>query len=57
MLPVLTYFFYWFFLTLKDKNAADFSHTMRLTFISATCLNAYFIWLFLDTTQVLQYQA
>ncbi len=54
LLPVLTYFFYWFMLVLKDKSNADYKHTMRLNFISATCLNVFFIYLFLNTTQVLQ---
>lgn len=55
ILPVLMYFSYWFLLILKNQKAADYNHTMWLTFISATCLNAFFIYLFLKTTQVLQY--
>ncbi|MEX2235684.1 MAG: UbiA family prenyltransferase [Cyclobacteriaceae bacterium] len=54
LLPILTYFFYWFMLILKDAATADYSHTMRLNFISAICLNVYFIFLFLDTSHVLQ---
>jgi 1,4-dihydroxy-2-naphthoate octaprenyltransferase len=54
VLPVLLYFFYWFFLILKDSSHADYKHTMRLTFVSATCLNFFFIYLFLDSSQVLQ---
>lgn len=54
LLPVLTFFFYWFILVLRDKAKADYRHTMQLNFISAICLNTYFIYLFLDTTQVLQ---
>jgi 1,4-dihydroxy-2-naphthoate octaprenyltransferase len=54
LLPVLTYFFYWFFLIMKDKTNADHAHTMRLSFISAACLNVFFIYLFLHTSQVLQ---
>ncbi|HTF28360.1 MAG TPA: UbiA family prenyltransferase [Flavitalea sp.] len=54
VLPVLGYFFYWLLLILKDRKNADYDHTMRLNFISATCLNAYFIYLFLDTSHVLQ---
>ena len=54
LLPTLTYFFYWFILILKERKTADYSHTMRLNFISAICLNVYFIFLFLDTSHVLQ---
>jgi 1,4-dihydroxy-2-naphthoate octaprenyltransferase len=54
LLPILTYCFYWLMLVLRDRKAADFRHTMRMNFISATCLNAFFIWLFLDTTHALQ---
>lgn len=54
IIPVLTYFFYWFFLVMRNKNEADYSHTMRLNLVSATCLNSFFVYLFLDTTQILQ---
>lgn len=54
LLPLLGYFFYWFLLVLRERKKADYTHTMRLNFISATCLNVYFLYLFLDTTQVLQ---
>jgi len=52
--PVVIYFLYWFYLVLKDEKKADFSHTMLLNFISATCLNAFFLYLFLSSTHVLQ---
>lgn len=51
LLPLLIYFFYWFFLIMKSNRNADYTHTMRLNFISAICLNGFFIYLFLDTTQ------
>jgi len=54
MLPVLAYFFYWLTLIKENSKNADYKHTMRLNLISATCLNTYFIYLFLETTQVLQ---
>lgn len=54
LLPVLAYFFYWFFLILKDRKYADYTHTMRLSFISASCLNVFFIYLFLESSQVVQ---
>ena len=52
--PVLGYFLFWFFSVLKDKAKADYTHTMILNFISATCLNIFFIYFFLESSQVLQ---
>jgi 1,4-dihydroxy-2-naphthoate octaprenyltransferase len=54
ILPLLGYFFYWFFLIMKEPANADYSHTMRMNLISAICLNGFFIYLFLESTQVLQ---
>ncbi|MEQ9403216.1 MAG: UbiA family prenyltransferase [Cyclobacteriaceae bacterium] len=46
--PVLIYFGMWYLRILKDESAADFASTMRLNFISAFFLNAFFLtwWLF-----------
>jgi len=52
--PVLIFFLYWFSRVYKNESYADHRHTMWLNFISATCLNAFFVYLFLDSTQVLQ---
>ncbi len=52
--PVVLYFSYWLLKVWKDKSQADHSHTMWLNFISATCLNIFFIYFFLDSSQVLQ---
>lgn len=52
LFPVIAYFFIWFFQVYQDQTKADFSHTMWLNFISATALNAYFIYLFLDSTHI-----
>ncbi|MBC8046441.1 MAG: UbiA prenyltransferase family protein [Fimbriimonadaceae bacterium] len=46
LFPVILYYFYWFAKTLNDKKHADFSHTMRMTFISSTCMIICFIILF-----------
>lgn len=54
LFPVLVYFLYWFSKVLKDERVADHSHTMWLNFISATCLNIFFTYLFLDYSQVIQ---
>jgi 1,4-dihydroxy-2-naphthoate octaprenyltransferase len=52
--PVLLYFLFWFLKVLKDEAFANYGYAMGLNFISATCLNAFFIYLFLDSSQVLQ---
>ena len=52
--PVLFYFTYWFVHVRRDETNADYTHTMWLNFISATCLNGFFVYLFLDSTHVLQ---
>jgi len=53
MLPVLSYFLFWYYKVSKDSSNADFKNTMRLNAISATCLNAFFIYFFLDSTNVI----
>jgi 1,4-dihydroxy-2-naphthoate octaprenyltransferase len=52
LFPVVGYFFIWFYQVYRDQKKADFSHTMWLNFISATALNVYFFYLFLDSTHV-----
>jgi hypothetical protein len=54
LMPVLMYFMYWFSRVYRDQVYANYRHTMLLNFISATCLNAFFIYLFLDSSQVMQ---
>jgi 1,4-dihydroxy-2-naphthoate octaprenyltransferase len=39
---------------MKDETKANFSYAMGLNFVSATCLNVFFVYLFLESTQVLQ---
>lgn len=52
--PVLGYFLFWFIKVIRDESFANHRYTMLLNFISATCLNIFFIYFFLDNTQVLQ---
>lgn len=47
--PVVIYFFFWFAWVLRDPKHADHKSTMRLNLVSSLCLNAFFIYLFLDT--------
>lgn len=52
--PVIAFFVYWFLRVYKDAHRADFTHTMWLNFISSTCLNVFFVYLLLDSTQMIQ---
>jgi len=54
LFPVVVYFLFWFGQILRDESKADHRHTMLLNFISATCLNIFFIYLFLDSSHALQ---
>lgn len=54
MAPVVIFFLTWFSKVWRDTSKADYAHTMWLNFISATCLNAFFLYLFLDSSEILQ---
>lgn len=42
LIPTLVYFFYWFSLTLKNAQAANFENTMRMNAIASTSMNICF---------------
>ena len=46
LIPAIIYFLYWFIKTIKNKKEANFTHTMRMTFLSSTCLLINFLILF-----------
>lgn len=50
--PVVIYFGSWFWKVRIDAANADYRHTMRLNFISATCLIVFFVWLLFDTGNI-----
>lgn len=52
--PVVLYFLIWWWHASKDLGVVNFSRTMGLNFISALCLNGFFIWLFLEISNLLQ---
>lgn len=52
--PVVIFFLVWFWRVWQDESRANHASTMWLNFISATCLNAFFIYLLLDSTQLIQ---
>lgn len=54
IVPVLIFFFIWFFKVWKDLSKADYIYTMWLNFIASTALSIFFIHLFLERSQVLQ---
>jgi 1,4-dihydroxy-2-naphthoate octaprenyltransferase len=55
LLPVVLFFMIWFYQVWKDSSKADYSRTMWLNFISATCLNSFFIYFFLKNSHITQY--
>ncbi|CAN5134242.1 hypothetical protein BH23BAC1_BH23BAC1_00410 [soil metagenome] len=46
IIPMLIYFLYWYSKVHKEKELANYRNTMRLNFISATCLNIFFVLFF-----------
>lgn len=52
--PALLYFFVWFTQSQKNIAVVNYSRTMWLNFISALSLNGFFIYFFLDFSQVIQ---
>lgn len=53
MSPVIVFFTQWFVKTLKNESNANYTNTMRLNWISATCLGGFFLYLFLHSTNIL----
>lgn len=53
LVPVLIYFLFWMWRSFKDESKANYNSAMWMNFISATCMNFFFIYLFLKTTNVL----
>lgn len=47
MLPVLVYFFWWFYKVSKDQSNANFKNTMRMNILASACTNTAFIILFI----------
>jgi 1,4-dihydroxy-2-naphthoate octaprenyltransferase len=52
MSPVVLFFMIWFYQVWKDPFKADHSRTMWLNFISATCLNSFFIYFVLENNHI-----
>ncbi|MCF0058672.1 UbiA family prenyltransferase [Dyadobacter sp. CY356] len=41
-IPIVLYFFYWFYLVNKNTENANFRNTMRMNWIAALCMNSCF---------------
>ena len=55
MLPVVLYFLIWFSFVRKDEDKySNYTWTMWMNRISAIALNVFFVWYFLQNTQVMQ---
>lgn len=55
MMPVVLFFLVWFrFVNSNSQKYASYSWTMGMNGISALALNAFFIYFFLENTQILQ---
>ncbi len=50
--PVVIYFLIWFYRVWKNPVNANYRSTMWLNFLSALCLNTFFIWFFLEVSQI-----
>ncbi|MBK6267135.1 UbiA prenyltransferase family protein [Marivirga sp. S37H4] len=54
MLPTIVFFFVWFYLVNRNKTKANYGWTMGLNFLSAICLNAFFIYFFIQSSHLYQ---
>ncbi len=43
LLPTTIYFLWWFYKVVKDSSQANFENTMRMNFLSSTCVSVCFI--------------
>jgi 1,4-dihydroxy-2-naphthoate octaprenyltransferase len=55
LVPVVLFFMIWFYQVWKDSLQADHARTMWLNFISATCLNSFFVYFFLENSHIANY--
>lgn len=53
--PVVLFFLAWLYRVWKNPAKANFGNTMWLNFLSAFCLNGFFIWFFIETSHILQF--
>jgi 1,4-dihydroxy-2-naphthoate octaprenyltransferase len=53
--PVALFFLLWFYKVWHNPSTANFTRAMLLNFISATCLNGFFLYFFFAVSHVGQY--
>jgi 1,4-dihydroxy-2-naphthoate octaprenyltransferase len=51
--PVIIFFLIWMIRVIRDESVADYKNTMWLNFISATCLNVFFVHFFLERSHIM----
>lgn len=54
LFPVVVFFLIWFYRVWRNAEVANYRNTMWLNFLSATCLNGFFFWLFWETSHINQ---
>ena len=54
LFPVVVFFLIWFYRVWRNEEVANYRNTMWLNFLSATCLNGFFFWLFWETSHINQ---
>ncbi|MEO1050234.1 MAG: UbiA family prenyltransferase [Bacteroidota bacterium] len=54
LVPVVLFFSFWFLQVIKNPAKADYAHAMWLNSISSLCMSAFFIYFFLNSTQLIQ---
>ncbi|MCE2935623.1 MAG: UbiA family prenyltransferase [Cyclobacteriaceae bacterium] len=54
LFPVVVFFLIWFYRVWRKEEVANYRNTMWLNFLSATCLNGFFFWLFWETSHINQ---
>ena len=55
IMPVMVFMMIWFSQVLRDSSKVDYTKTMWLNFISATCLNIFFIYFLQTNSSVVKY--
>lgn len=48
MLPVVAWFLFWFVKVLKSRQHANYSNTMLMNVVTATCMNLFFLFLIVN---------
>ncbi|MBX7124861.1 MAG: UbiA family prenyltransferase [Cyclobacteriaceae bacterium] len=55
MSPAVAFFTWWTIRVKGDARQANYNNAMWMNLIAAICLNTFFVWLFLDVSQLMQW--